>query len=144
MSDPPLIPETISCLVAQVAKAHRRCVSEALEDLGLHVGQEMVLLRLWEQDGLSQSELAERLIVEPPTLSKMLNHLEKMGLLERRKCREDARVCRIYLTARGKALQGPMLRCWQALDDRLLAHFTHEERWLLRRFLLQIGENLTS
>jgi len=137
------IRETLSCLLVQVAKAHRRRAGDELAKLGLHVGQEMVLMSLWQQDGRSQSELVCCLQVEPPTLSKMLDRLEKAELVQRRRDCEDARVCRIYLTDAGRALETCVGSVWKTLDEQLLAHLTLEEKLLLRRLLLQMRDNIS-
>lgn len=57
--------------------------------------------------------------------------------------RADARVSRVHLTERGRALRGPVQACWAALDERTFAGFTPEERLLARRFFIQMAENLT-
>lgn len=142
MSEQP-IQETISYLMVQVSRAHRSLAGAALAELGLYPGQEMLLMHLWEQDGLAQSELAQKLKVEPPTLTKMIHRLEKVGFLERRRDTEDARICRIYLTESGRSLQIPVNRCWQDLEAKVFAHLTPEEKILFRRLLLQVYDNLS-
>ncbi|MEL6384374.1 MAG: MarR family transcriptional regulator [Cyanobacteria bacterium J06626_18] len=112
-----------------------------LADHGLYIGQEILLMHLWEQDGRSQSELADLMEVEPPTLTKMLNRLERSGLLERQRDALDARVYRVYLTEAGRALEEPIRRLWQELEVRITAHFTLEEQIILRRLLMQIRHN---
>jgi DNA-binding MarR family transcriptional regulator len=130
--------------MVNVAKAHRNLVAAKLANFGLHVGQELLLMHLWEENGLPQSELTERLHVEPPTVTRMLNRLEKSGLLERRRDADDARVCRIYLTSAGWSLQEPVIQCWKQTESQLLNHLTSEEKILFRRLLLQVYSNLTS
>ncbi len=134
--------ETIGYMMVLVSKAHRNLVSAALADLGLYLGQEILLMYLWEEDGLTQSELVERMEVEPPTLTKMLNRMEKCGLLQRRRCSEDARSCRVYLTDAGYALKEPVYKIWHKLEKRILADLTIEEQLLFRRLLMQVRKNL--
>lgn len=136
------IQETIGFALAQLCKAHRYSVGAALRDLELHVGQEMILLQLWAEEGMPQSQLAERLEVEPPTLSKMLHRMERDGLVERCPSADDARISRVSLTARGRALQQPVTERWASVEARLIAGLTTEERLLLRRLLLQLRTNL--
>src|ERR671938_1994268 len=102
------IRENMSFVLAKVCKAHRAYVGALLAEYGLHVGQEMVLLELWQEDGLRGGELALRLGVEPPTVTKMLRRLEGCGLVERRSDRTDARSLRVYLTREGRALKEPV------------------------------------
>ncbi|MCI0396653.1 MAG: MarR family transcriptional regulator [Chloroflexi bacterium] len=134
---------TIGYLIVQVCKMHRNKTADLLADIELYVGQEMFLLELWQQDGLTQSEIAGDLCVQPATVTRMLDRMEKAGLVERQKDMEDQRVSRVYLTETGRTLQEPVREMWQRLEQQTLANFTLEERLLLRRFLLQLQENLS-
>jgi MarR family transcriptional regulator, organic hydroperoxide resistance regulator len=142
MADKPMF-QTIGYLMVQVSRAHRNQAAVVLADLGLYIGQEILLMYLWENDGLIQSELAELMQVEPPTLTKMLNRMEKAGLLERRRDDSDARICRVYLTQEGRQLQEPVTDAWNVLEQRILKDFTLEEQLLFRRLLLQVRSNLS-
>jgi MarR family transcriptional regulator, organic hydroperoxide resistance regulator len=137
------IPETISYLLGQVCRAHRGYANDVLTDIGLYAGQEMFLLHLWEQDGLTQSQLVEHMCVQPATVSKMLDRMEKAGLVTRRPDSEDSRVSRVYSTEQGRILQNAVADVWDKLEERTIAGFSTEERLLLRRLLLQVHENLS-
>jgi DNA-binding MarR family transcriptional regulator len=139
------IDESVGYAVAQLCKAHRYAIDSALRALpgyDLRVGQEMLLLQLWDADGLSQSQLVARLCVEPPTVTKMLQRVEAEGLLERRPDPEDARVSRVYLTAKGRALEGYVAAAWREVEARATTGMSEAERALLRRLLLQMRANL--
>jgi MarR family transcriptional regulator, organic hydroperoxide resistance regulator len=137
------IGETTGYLLARVCKAHRGAVGATLAEVGLHVGQEMVLSHLWGQDGLTPSELADRLGVEPPTVTNMLSRMERSGLLERRRDQRDARCTRVYLTEKGRELRDPVQRRWEAVQERAFAGLTPEEETLLRKLLARIHDNLS-
>ena len=64
------------------------------------------------------------------------------GWVKRAKDSADRRVSRVYLTAEGRALQGPVQETWQTLEKLTMVNFSVEERVLLRRFLNQLVENL--
>lgn len=141
MSNPnPLL--TTTYLMVKVTKAHRGLVCNALKEVDLYIGQELLLMELWQGDGLTQTELAERLCIEPPTLTKMLSRLEKTKLLEKRRDPEDKRIYRIYLTEKGASFQQPITNLWIELEEVILANLSPEERMLFRRFLMQIYDNL--
>jgi MarR family transcriptional regulator, organic hydroperoxide resistance regulator len=129
--------------LVRVCRAHRQRADEKLSKLGLHVGQEMMLLQLWVEDGLTQSQLAQYANVELPTMTKMVQRMEHAGLVVRRPDPEDARISRVYLTERGRSLEQPVLRAWTQLEERTLAGLTQVEQMLLRRMLLQIDTNLS-
>jgi DNA-binding MarR family transcriptional regulator len=143
MPDDKPMPETICYLIVQVAKANRNCANSVLAGFGLYMGQEILLMHLWESGRLTQSELVERMEIEPPTLTKMLQRLEKSGLVVRQKDPEDARIVWVGLTDAGQALQEPVFHCWNELESRIVKDLTLEEQLLLRRLLLQVRRNLS-
>ncbi len=79
-----------------------------LKPLGLTYTQYIVFLVLWEKDGISVSEIGERLMLDNGTLSPLLKKMEQAGYVERRRCRKDDRVVEITLTDKGNALQDQM------------------------------------
>ncbi|MEA2523741.1 MAG: MarR family transcriptional regulator, organic hydroperoxide resistance regulator [Thermomicrobiales bacterium] len=136
------IEETTGYALARAGHIHRWRIEAALRHLGLHVGQEMVLLHLWGAEGPTQAELAERLGVEPPTLTKMLGRMEQAGLIVRRRDESDARCARVYLTSAGRALEEPVHLAWCQVESRAFAAMTPEERADLRRILAAVRDNL--
>jgi DNA-binding MarR family transcriptional regulator len=127
----------------QVHKAHRSRAEAALNKLGLYTGQELLLLRLWGKEGIPQSQLAASMGVEPPTATKMLRRMERAGLIERQTDPEDARISRVYLTERGRALEQPVLEVWKQLEAQTVAGLSDTEQALLRRLLMQVSANLS-
>src|SRR5215204_4448171 len=111
------IKEGASFTLAKVCKAHRANVGALLAGHGLHVGQEMVLMELWQEDGLRGGDLAIRLGVEPPTVTKMLRRLEACGLVQRSQDPADARSFRVHLTESGRALEESIARCWAQTEE---------------------------
>ena len=124
-------------------KAHRAWADSALARLGLRAGQEMILLQLWSEEGLMQATIAERMAVEQPTISVMLQRMEKSGLIERQPDCHDARISRAYLTQKGRDLEQPVLQIWQELEARTVEGLSSTEQVLLRRLLGQMRTNLT-
>lgn len=135
---------TAGFALAKASRAHRARVGTALAGVGLHVGQEMVLLELWREDGLRGGDLASRLGVEPPTVSRMLGRLEGCGLVERRRDPEDARSFRVYLTDEGRNLQPLVEDLWQGVEDRAFEGMSEAEKVLLKGLLSRVRENLSA
>jgi MarR family transcriptional regulator, organic hydroperoxide resistance regulator len=136
------IRENISFVLAKVCKAHRAYVGALLAEYGLHVGQEMVLLELWQEEGLRGGDLALRLGVEPPTVTKMLRRLEGCGLVERSQDPADARSFRVHLTEKGRALEEPVARCWAQAEETEFAGMSAGERRAFREMLIRVRSNL--
>jgi DNA-binding MarR family transcriptional regulator len=76
-----------------------------LDELGLTYPQYLVMLVLWEGDGLMVSELGQRLCLDSGTLTPLLKRLEASGLVSRMRAAEDERRVHIHLTAAGRKLK---------------------------------------
>ena len=76
-----------------------------LAELNLTYTQYLVLLVLWEQDGIPVSDICRRLYLDNGTVSPLLKKLEKGGLIRKARSEEDERVVLIHLTDAGRALQ---------------------------------------
>ena len=105
-----------------------------LKRLASTAGKPPVLLALWEQEGFTQTELADRLKITPATVTKMLQRMEKTGFIQRKPDAKDQRVSRVYLTKAGRAIQGDVEAVWKTMQAETFANFTLEERILLRAF----------
>lgn len=76
-----------------------------LAPLGLTYPQYLVLLVLWEAEGVSVKDIGDRLQLDSGTLTPLLKKLEAEGLVKRTRDEEDARVVRVTLTRAGKTLE---------------------------------------
>ena len=76
-----------------------------LEEMGLTYPQYLAMLVLWEQDGLTVSELGERLYLDSGTLTPLLKRMETAGLVSRLRAVQDERRVHITLTAEGRKLK---------------------------------------
>ena len=136
-------PESLDRLFSQICRLKHARVHTLYEALGLYRGQARVLHALWEQEGLTHTELSRQLRVQPATITKMIQRMEKAGFVERRHDVEDQRVSRVYSTAAGRAIRQDVQQVWRRLEEEAFASFGEEERALLRGFFLRIRDNLT-
>jgi DNA-binding MarR family transcriptional regulator len=135
-------PRSLDHLLVQICRLLHSRGRKEFRALGLHRGQPPLLLGLWQQEGRTQSEIADYLHVTPATVTKMLQRMEKAGFVERRADPEDARVSRVYLTDAGHEVRSDVQRVLDTFNEETFAGFTLEEKVLLRRLLLQVRENL--
>jgi MarR family transcriptional regulator, organic hydroperoxide resistance regulator len=126
----------------QLCRTHRAAAGERLATLGLHPGQEVILMQLWREDGQSQKQLAERMRVQPPTVTKMLQRLEASGIVERRESTTDGRSVNAFLTQRGRDLEPQVRAVWQELDRRTTTNLSAEELQMLEVTLGKVIANL--
>lgn len=133
---------TIGYALTHVCKAHYRRARAMLDEIGLYRGQQFVLCALWDKEGLTHSELADRLHVHPATVTNALKRMERAGFLERRADPKDQRVSRVYLTDAGRDIRGAVERIWTELERVTFEGFSEEERSTLEEFLERVRKNL--
>ena len=105
-SPPALLLDNQLCFALYSASlAMTKLYKPLLAQLGLTYPQYLVMLVLWEQDGLTVSELGERLFLDSGTLTPLLKRLESSGLLARDRDAQDERRVRLSLTPQGLALR---------------------------------------
>ena len=138
-----MVKEDIRILFTRTSAKMRKDYADALRAIDIYVGQDHLLWQLWNQDGVTQTELCERMGCEPPTLTNMVKKLEAYGLLMRKKDAFDARVTRVFLTEEGRKIRGPIDEIWQKHQDKMLEGISLEEQILLKRLLQQIDINLS-
>ena len=92
-------------VVNYLARLFAKALYRRIGPHGVTRGQFPVLLVLWEHEGWTQTQLAERLAVEQPTMANTLKRMERDGLIERIPDPEDRRQARVHLTPRGRELE---------------------------------------
>ncbi len=107
----------LSYAIFQLSRAHRGYAARLLRDLGLHPGQELLLMQLLERDGQTQSELLAAVGLDHSTVSKSLRRMQEAGLLTREPAEHDRRVMRVSLTDKGRAMRVDLEEMWSALEQ---------------------------
>ena len=136
-------PEGMGSLLAQTCRLHYARVHELLEKIGLYRGQPPMLHALWEQEGLSHTELAARLQISPATITKMIQRMERAGFIQRKSDPQDQRLSRVYLTEAGRAIRGEVEAIWFHIEAETFAGFSIQEKESLRNLFLRIQNNLS-
>ena len=113
-----------------------------LEGLGLYRGQPRLLHVLWGREGLTHSELARELHIQPATVTKMLQRMERTGFLLRKHDEHDERVSRVYLTEQGRAVKERVAKIMEELEGNIQQDFDETELTALREYLTRIRNNL--
>jgi MarR family transcriptional regulator, organic hydroperoxide resistance regulator len=103
--DPLYLDHQLCFALYSASRAVTRAYAPLLAPLGLTYPQYLVLLVLWERDGLAVNRLGQRLALDSGTLTPLLKRLERQRLVERRRAAADERVVRIFLTPAGRALR---------------------------------------
>lgn len=136
-------PGSLNGLIIQLCRAHRARAGELLAEFDLHPGQERVLFLLWDADGLTLSQLAERLGVQAPTVTKMITRMGASGYLERRPAPKDSRVTQVFLSEQGRGVKKAVEKSYARLEQETGARLSTEERKTLLELLAKVVPNLS-
>ncbi len=133
---------TVTHRLAQAAHAYRVRAGGQLARVGLHSGQESLLKALAADDGMSMSDLASVLGVQPPTVTKMIGRLAAQDYVERRPSKGDGRQAEVFLTERGRRAIDTIDKVWKRIEKSALDGIDDKDRKRLRKLLRQIERNL--
>ena len=104
-ADPLLLGNQICFAVYSTAHAFNRVYKPLLDKLGLTYPQYLVMMVLWERDGVPVKDIGEKLLLDSGTLTPLLKRMEAADLLERTRSTQDERQVLIALTPKGHALR---------------------------------------
>lgn len=110
--------------LVRAEKAVVRELTRALAPLDLKIAQLDVLMNLYRHPGMSQHDVARKLLVGRSNITMLLPQLEKQGVLRREPDAKDKRVMRLFLTASGEMLLMEALKVYSALIDRVMEQST--------------------
>lgn len=131
-----MIEETLAFRLLKAVKSTRQDIWPVLTELGLHPGQDLMLSELWREDGITQGELAARLGIEAPTVSKAVNRLERVGYLRREPGPRGAR--RVFVTDEGMNVREAVEDAWRTADAKLIDSLSTEEQEALKNLVSRL------
>jgi DNA-binding MarR family transcriptional regulator len=129
-------------LLAKFAQAYRNLSDYFMDQIEMHRSQASVLCKLYVQDGLTQSEIAQQLSIQGATLTDMLQRMEEAGSVSRRRDSEDNRLVRVYLTEMGREKERYIMEQFSKLEEAIFVDFTEGERTLMRQLLIRTLSNM--
>ncbi|CAM5333777.1 MarR family winged helix-turn-helix transcriptional regulator [Streptomyces avidinii] len=132
----------VSHAISRVARLHRIAAGRVLRDLGLHPGQEFLMMHLWDSGAVRQSELIKAVGLDPSTVTKMLQRLEQSGHVRRRPDPADRRASLVEATDASCGLLVEVRRAWGELERQTLDGLDAAERAELTRLLGKVESAL--
>ncbi len=135
---------TVNSAIRSIGIRHRALADALLAPLGLHTGQEVLLLELAAQGPRSQGQLAVSSGCEPPTITGSVRKLEAAGLVVRRPSPTDGRVTIVELSDQGQALMPGLKAAWQQLAEQTVAGLTSTPLQRLTDVLTDVAASLTT
>jgi DNA-binding MarR family transcriptional regulator len=137
--------ESVGYLLSRVRSTLWNSVTQlTMADLGITSTQASIMFMLAGGRSLAAADLAREYGIDASAVTRLIDRLEKRGLITRVRSEEDRRVVRLALTEEGRVLAGKIPAIFTQVLDKLLGGFTPEEvgflKSMLRRILLNSGD----
>ena len=127
---------------ASTAIARRLQKNFKSANIDITIEQWSVLYHLWKQDGLSQQQLCEATFRDKPSITRLVDNLEKLGLVKRVSSKEDRRINKIYLTKEATALQEQTMELANQTLNEALAGVSNGQVEIAKEVLQMVYDNL--
>lgn len=136
--------EAFTILSAKISTAINRTFLRAfaLEGINITPEQWSVLACLWQKDKVTQQSLCDLTMKDKPSMTRLIDNLEKRNLVSRESDLNDRRINLIQLTETGKSLQAKATEIVQKIASKTLKNITEEELNISRSVLKKIMANL--
>lgn len=125
------------------ARLSRTALAARLHGYGFYAGQDQLMLALDQDDGQTPGQLATRLGVRPPTITKTINRLQSQGFLDKRASNGDGRQAHVFLTTSGRDAIRAIEKSVRKTEKQALKGLDKKEQKTLSKLLARIEANLS-
>ncbi|MCL6298703.1 MarR family winged helix-turn-helix transcriptional regulator [Streptomyces kronopolitis] len=132
----------VSHAIFRLARLHRMFAGQLLRRIGLHPGQELVMMHLWELGPQRQTDLVRLMDSDAATMTRTVRRLEQAGFVRRRPSPTDRRASLIEPTTASHALRREVEQVWTHLEDLSTAGLSPDERTEALHTLERLEQNL--
>ncbi|MGH3841736.1 MAG: MarR family winged helix-turn-helix transcriptional regulator [Pseudonocardiaceae bacterium] len=136
--------ESMGYLVNHLARLLANALRARIAHRGVVPGQFAQLLALYEHDGLTQSQLCERVSIDQSTMAHTLKRMERDGLIRRIPDQLDGRRAIIWLTERARELEDDLTGCAQQVNALATKGFTDDQISQCHQLVTRMIDNLAS
>lgn len=134
--------DSMGFLIADTGRAVKRALYVRIAQHNIRGGHWYCLRSLYQQDGITQRELSQRLGIKAASTVEMLRAMEAEDLVYRQRDVEDRRKIRVYLTKRAHELQPTLMGILTELRQLMVSNMTPSEEALLKLLLRQLRQTL--
>lgn len=128
--------------IINLITSYKNLITQKMRPLGLYPGQDMILLELLKNDGVSQNKLVVTLCVDHSTIAKSVSRMIKSDLVRTEKSTEDKRVTLVSLTPHGRDMAKKVEAVWLEAEHNATNDLSSEEQRLFVEMLNHIANNL--
>lgn len=125
------------------ARLARTALASRLLAHGFYAGQDQIMIALDGEDGQTPGQLAAKLGVRPPTITKTINRLQAQGFLDKKASDNDGRQAHIFLTESGREAIKAIEKSLRKTEKQALKGFDKKDQKALSKLLLRIEANLS-
>ncbi|ADI01653.1 MAG TPA: MarR family transcriptional regulator [Syntrophothermus lipocalidus] len=136
--------QCVNFVLTKAQNAVHQLFKAELAPYGVTPGQYGVLRCLWDQNGMTAKQLADRLSLDGSTITGILDRMEQRGLIERHTDPKDRRALKVMLTEHGLRLKEPLTKAIEEANRKALRSFSQEQAQLLKKLLDEISETTTT
>ena len=136
--------ELYSFITGKASTAIARRLQKNFKQAGLDITIEQwsVLYHLWKEDGISQQQLCESTFRDKPSITRLVDNLEKLKMVKRVPSKDDRRINMIYLTPEAQNLQEQSMQLANQTLNEALVGVTHGQIEIAKEVLQRVYENL--
>ena len=132
----------VSYAIVRLVRIHRILAARLLREVGLHTGQELLMMRLWESGPQRQADLAAEFGTDSASMTRTVQRLERAGYVRRVPDPGDGRATRVEPTPASLALRAQVEEIWTRLEQFTVGDLTPAERTAALRTLRRLEDNL--
>lgn len=134
--------KNVNDLIGVIHRCMRRFFESQMKKYDITPPQFEVLLTLWNEDGIVLSELGRRLSRDGPTITGIIDRMEKKKLVTRKRSMRDRRVIQVYLTPYAWEIKENLMRTQQEAGQDITNNFTEQDIRVLDEMLQRILSNI--
>jgi DNA-binding MarR family transcriptional regulator len=131
-------------LLQSAARLSRTALASRLNGHGLYPGQDQIMLALADEDGQTPGQLALRMGVRPPTITKTINRLQSQGFLAKQASEQDGRQAHVFLTDNARDAIRAIEKSVRKTQKLALKGLDKKEQKTLTKLLRRIEANLSN
>lgn len=139
---PSMPPAPLTNAIVRVARLQRTLAAQRLRPLGLHLGQELVMMQLWERGPQTQTDLVRVLGSDSPTMTRTVQRLERSGFVRTSPSPTDRRATVVAATPASQSVRPSVERIWAQLENGVAGDLTPAQQEAALDVLQRIEDNL--
>ena len=134
--------KTSNELMGKIHRGMRRFFEFQMKKYGITPPQFEVLISLWSEDGLVLSELSKRLSRDGPTITGIIDRMEKKNLVRRERSTRDRRVIKVFTSPKSTEMKEALTKLQQTAGKDIIDNFTTEDIKSLEQLLSKLLTNI--